>query len=75
MDDPITDILRQGVRCLLARVLEAEIELCMNQYAELKDEYGRRRIVHHSFMPQREIQPGIGSVPGTPVGYAIYFFA
>ena len=32
VDDPITEIIRQGARKLLAQALEAEIELFINQY-------------------------------------------
>ena len=32
IDDPITEILRNGARKILAQALEAEIELFINQY-------------------------------------------
>ena len=35
VDDPITDILRQGARKLLAQALETEIEIFLNNYKEL----------------------------------------
>lgn len=41
VDDPITDILRQGARKLSSRALEAEVEFFLNQYAELKDDAQR----------------------------------
>ena len=63
IDDPITAIIRQGARKLLARALEVEIELFTNQYADLKDELGRQRIVRNGYLPEREIQSGIGPVP------------
>ena len=63
IDDQITAIIRQGARKLLAQALEAEIDLFINQYAELKDEIGRQRIVRNGYLPQREIQTGIGAVP------------
>jgi len=62
IDDPITAIIRRGARQLLAQALEVEIELFINQYAELKDELGRQRIVRNGYLPEREIQSGIGSV-------------
>ena len=34
IDDPITEILRQGARKLLAQALETEIEVFINQYKE-----------------------------------------
>jgi putative transposase len=63
VDDPITDILRQGARTLLAQALEAEIEMFANQYKELKDHLGRQRIVRNGYLPEREIQTGVGPVP------------
>lgn len=62
INDQITAIIRQGARKLLAQALEAEIEFFINQYADLKDEFGRQRIVRNGYLPEREIQSGIGSV-------------
>ena len=62
VDDSITEIIRQGARKLLAQALEAEIELFINQYADLRDELGRQRIVRNGYLPQREIQSGVGAV-------------
>ena len=63
VDDPITDILRQGARKLLSQALEAEVEFFLNQYIDLKDDAGRQRMVRNGYMPEREIQSGIGAVP------------
>lgn len=63
VDDPITDILRQGARKLLTQALEAEIEIFVRQYKELVDELGRQRVVRNGYLPKREIQTGIGPVP------------
>jgi transposase-like protein len=63
VDDQITQIIRQGARKLLAQALETEIELFINEYAELKDASGKRRIVKNGYRPEREIQSGIGPVP------------
>ncbi|NIT40918.1 MAG: IS256 family transposase [Gammaproteobacteria bacterium] len=63
VDDPITDILRQGARKLLAEALEAEIQSFLSQYADYKDDQGRRRITRNGYLPEREIQTGIGPVP------------
>ena len=63
VDDQITHIIRQGARKLLAQALEVEIELFINRYAKLKDESGKQRIVKNGYLPEREIQSGIGPVP------------
>lgn len=62
VDDQITAIIRQGARKLLAQALEAEIELFLAQYTDLKDELGRQRIVRNGYLPERKIQSGIGAV-------------
>jgi len=63
VDDPITDILRQGARRLLSAALEAEIESFLRQYQDIKDEKGRHRVVRNGYLPEREIQTGIGQIP------------
>jgi len=63
IDDPITEILRQGARKLLAQALETGIEVFINQYKYLKDDLGRQRIVRNGHLPERDIQTGIGAVP------------
>ena len=62
INDPVTEILRNGARRLLAQALETEIEIFINQYAELKDASGKQRIVKNGYRPEREIQSGIGPV-------------
>jgi transposase-like protein len=61
--DPISEILRTGARKLLAQALETEIEVFLNQYAELKDNQGRQRVVRNGYLPEREIQSGVGAIP------------
>ncbi|RZB34409.1 MAG: hypothetical protein SRB1_00177 [Desulfobacteraceae bacterium Eth-SRB1] len=40
IDDPITEILRNGAKKLLAGALELEIAGFLSQYADLKDDQG-----------------------------------
>jgi transposase-like protein len=63
VDDPITDILRQGARRLISAALEAEIETFLKQYKEIAGDKGCQRIVRNGYLPEREIQTGIGQVP------------
>ncbi|HRT39709.1 MAG TPA: IS256 family transposase [Rectinema sp.] len=62
IDDPLTVILRQGARDLLAQALEMEIETVLNQYKDLKDRRGYQRVVRNGYLPERQIQTGIGPV-------------
>lgn len=61
-DDPLTDVLRAGARQLLAQAVEAEVESHILAHADLTDGNGRRRVVRHGYLPEREIQTGIGAV-------------
>jgi putative transposase len=63
VDDPITDVLRTGARELLAEALEFEIEDYLSRYKDLRDNQNRRRVVRNGYLPEREIQTGIGPVP------------
>jgi transposase-like protein len=63
VEDPITDILRKGARQLLAQALEVEVGMFLQQFAEMRDEVGRQRIVRNGYHAEREIQSGIGPVP------------
>jgi transposase-like protein len=62
IDDPITDILRQGARRLLCAALEAEVETFLKQYKDISDGKGWQRVVRNGYLPEREIQTGIGQV-------------
>jgi transposase-like protein len=60
--DPLTEVLRAGARRLLAQAVEAEVASFVEIHSDLTDEAGRRRIVRHGYLPEREIQTGIGPV-------------
>lgn len=63
IDDPITEILREGARKLLAAALETEIDEFISEYSELRCKDGAQRITKNGHLPRREIQTGIGPVP------------
>ena len=48
---------------MLAEALEAEIAGFLSQYADFKDDQGRMRVTRNGYLPEREIQTGIGPVP------------
>ena len=62
IEDPLTQVLRSGARRLLAEAVEAEVEAFVAEHADLLDEAGRRRVVRHGYLPEREVQTGIGAV-------------
>ena len=41
-----------------------EVEAFVASYADLLDEVGRRRVVRHGYLPEREVQTGIGAISG-----------
>ena len=61
-EDPISEILRNGARKLLAEALDAEIKTFLLRYKELKDATGLQRITGNGYLPEREIQTAIGPV-------------
>jgi transposase-like protein len=60
--DPLTEVLRTGARTLLAQAVEAEVAAFLGGHAEVRTEDGRRRLVRHGHLPEREITTGIGPV-------------
>ena len=60
--DPLTEVLRSGARSLLARAVEAEVAAFLDGHSEARTEEGRRRVVRHGHLPEREIMTGIGPV-------------
>jgi putative transposase len=61
--DPLTDLLRQGARDLIAQAVEAELNAFLTAHVDQTDAAGQRRLVRHGHLPERDIQTGIGAVP------------
>ena len=60
--DPLTEVLRNGARALLAQAVEAEVAALLSGYADKLTDDGRQRLVRHGHLPEREIMTGIGPV-------------
>jgi putative transposase len=60
--DPLTEVLRNGARALLAQAVEAEVATLLDRHADEVTDDGRRRLVRHGHLPEREIVTGIGPV-------------
>ena len=60
--DPLTEVLRHGARKLLAEAVEAEVAAFLAEYKHERDEQGRQRVVRNGYLPEREIQTGLGGV-------------
>lgn len=63
IEDPLTTVLREGARRLLAEAIEAEAEDFLQSMREERLADGRARFVKHGHGPERTIQTGIGAVP------------
>jgi putative transposase len=61
-EDPLTAVLRQGAQRLLAQAIEVEVAMLLAQYADRHDGQGRQAIVRNGYLPEREVQTGIGAV-------------
>ena len=60
--DPLTEVLRNGARALLAQAVEAEVAAWLVPHADKLTDDGRQRLVRHGHLPEREIVTGIGPV-------------
>ena len=63
IDDPLTSVLRDGARRLLAEAIEAEADAFLAMMRKERLDDGRARFVRHGHGPERVIQTGIGPVP------------
>ena len=59
IDDPLTTVLREGARRLLAEAIEAEAEEFLQSMREERLADDRARFVRHGHGPERSIQTGI----------------
>ena len=62
IDDPLTAVLRNGARRLLAQAIEAEAEAFLAAMKNTRLADGRERLVRHGHGPERLVQTGIGPV-------------
>ena len=60
--DPLTEVLRNGARALLAQAVEAELSALLGGHADKLTDDGRQRLVRHGHLPERDIMTGIGPV-------------
>ena len=60
--DDLTDLLREGAKRLIAQAVDAELSATLAEFADYKDDAGRRYVVRNGYLPEREIMTGIGPV-------------
>ncbi|MGD8570260.1 MAG: IS256 family transposase [Gammaproteobacteria bacterium] len=60
--DPLTELLRSGAQKLIQQAVELEVQALLAQYAERRTDDGKAAVVRNGYLPEREIQTGIGPV-------------
>lgn len=58
IDDPLTEIAREGARRMFAEALVADADTFIAGFSEERLADGRHRIVRHGFGPERQIRRG-----------------
>jgi len=62
INDTLTELLRRGARGLIEQAVEAELQLLLDQYANVTDLAGRQAVVRNGYLPERDILTGLGPV-------------
>ena len=62
IDDPLSELAREGARRMLAQALTAEADAFVALWKDMKLPDGRDRVVRHGHGPERAIQTGVGPV-------------
>ena len=60
--DPLTELLRSGVRRLIEAAVSAEFEEYLSAFVQEKLPDGRQRVVRNGHLPERKILTGLGEV-------------
>ena len=60
--DALTEVIRAGARALLAEAVQPELEELLQAQRSRLDAKGRRAVVRNGYLPERQVQTGIGSV-------------
>ena len=60
--DPLTELLRQGSRKPIVRAVETEFAVFLAALDAALDDEGPSQVVRNGYLPEREVQTGVGSV-------------
>jgi len=60
---PLEELVRRGAREIIQRAIEAEVQLLLEQYEDVRLLDGRRAVVRNGTLPEREILTAVGPVP------------
>jgi transposase-like protein len=62
VEDPLTELLREGAKRLIHRAVDEELQEQLSGYSGHKTEDGTAAVVRSGYHPEREIQTGVGPV-------------
>ena len=62
INDPLTELLRSGARDLIAKAVESELQVLLEQCSHCCLPDGRQAVVRNGYLPERTLQTGIGDV-------------
>ena len=60
--DPLTDLLRNGAKELIAQAVKAELESLLLEHKDRRLPDGRQAVVRNGYLPERALQTGVGDV-------------
>ena len=58
----LESIAREGARKMLQQALESEVEECIKRCSNSKDENGHMIVKRNGYLPERELQTGVGPI-------------
>jgi len=62
MDSLLEQTLRKGARLLLQQAIEDEVTEYLESMEDMKDPEGRKKCVRNGYLPERQIQTGVGPI-------------
>lgn len=60
--NPLSDLLQAGAQKLILQAVEAELYAKLEQHADRRTEAGHAGVVRNGYLPERELQTGLGPV-------------
>jgi putative transposase len=60
--DQLTMLIQEGAQQMLAQAIEAEVEAFLAGFATERNALGYQRLVRNGYLPERQIQTGVGAV-------------
>jgi putative transposase len=60
--DPLTELLKEGARKLLARAVESEVQDLLASFTHRRTPCGHAGVVRNGYQPERALQTGLGPI-------------